>query len=230
MSVHASEDYHFRDYIDSFDLWHPLTNAQQDVLLRNTRFMRFRKGTSVYRGPLGSAGILHIISGVLRVYILSEEGRAFTLCFLRAGDAALLTAAALFDGNLCDISIEADEDTGLFLSDTVVVRQILGENLHVRVAAYERSMQRLSEILGKFHQALFISADRRLARFLLAESERTGDDEIRLTHEQTAQSLGTAREVVSRLIREFSQEGMVETARGRIHILDRAALQCRADA
>ena len=163
-------------------------------------------------------------------YILSEEGRAFTLCFLRAGDAALLTAAALFDGNLCDISIEADEDTGLFLSDTVVVRQILGENLHVRVAAYERSMQRLSEILGKFHQALFISADRRLARFLLAESERTGDDEIRLTHKQTAQSLGTAREVVSRLIREFSQEGMVETARGRIHILDRAALQYRADA
>ena len=153
MSVHASEDYHFRDYIDSFDLWHPLTNAQQDVLLRNTRFMRFRKGTSVYRGPLGSAGVLHIISGVLRVYILSEEGRAFTLCFLRAGDAALLTAAALFDGNLCDISIEADEDTGLFLSDTVVVRQILRENLHVRVAAYERSMQRLSEILGKFHQA-----------------------------------------------------------------------------
>ena len=223
MSVHASEDYHFRDYIDFFVLW-------QDVLLRNTRFMRFRKGTSVYRGPLGSAGILHIISGVLRVYILSEEGRAFTLCFLRAGDAALLTAAALFDGNLCDISIEADEDTGLFLSDTVVVRQILGENLHVRVAAYERSMQRLSEILGKFHQALFISADRRLARFLLAESERTGDDEIRLTHEQTAQSLGTAREVVSRLIREFSQEGMVETARGRIHILDRAALQYRADA
>ena len=230
MSVHASEDYHFRDYIDSFDLWHPLTNAQQDVLLRNTRFMRFRKGTSVYRGPLGSAGILHIISGILRVYILSEEGRAFTLCFLRAGDAALLTAAALFDGNLYDISIEADEDTGLFLSDTVVVRQILRENLHVRVAAYERSMQRLSEILGKFHQALFISADRRLARFLLAESERTGDDEIRLTHEQTAQSLGTAREVVRRLIREFSQEGMVETARGRIHILDRAALQCRADA
>ena len=80
MSVHASEDYHFRDYIDSFDLWHPLTNAQQDVLLQNTRFMRFRKGTSVYRGPLGSAGILHIISGVFaRIYPFGGGARVHAL-------------------------------------------------------------------------------------------------------------------------------------------------------
>ena len=63
---------------------------------------------------------------------------------------------------------------------------------------------------------------------MLTESERTTGDEIYLTHEETAQYLGTAREVVSRLIRELSQEGLVETSRGRIRILDRIALQERA--
>ena len=85
-------------------------------------------------------------------------------------------------------------------------------------------------MVWKFQQVLFIPAERRLAKFLLAESERTDGDEIRLTHEQTAQSLGTAREVVSRLMREFSQDGLVRTSRGRIHILDRAALRRRAGA
>ena len=75
----------------------------------------------------------------------------------------------------------------------------------------------------------FSKCSLRLAKFLLAESERTAGSEIRLTHEQTAQALGTAREVVSRLIGEFSQEGMVRASRGCIHIMDRAALRRRAD-
>ena len=84
-------------------------------------------------------------------------------------------------------------------------------------------------MLWRFQQMLFTPADQRLAKFLLAETERTAGSEIRLTHEQTAQALGTAREVVSRLISEFAQEGMVRASRGCIHILDRAALRRRAD-
>ena len=108
------------------------------------------------------------------------------------------------------------------------MREIFDANLAVRAHAYEYAVARLSEMLWKFQQMLFTSADRRLAKFLLTESARTASDEIRLTHEETAQYLGTAREVVSRLIREFSQEGLVQTSRGRIHILNRAALQERA--
>ena len=108
------------------------------------------------------------------------------------------------------------------------MRGILDANIPVRARAYEYAVVRLSEMLWKFQQMLFTSADRRLAKFLLTESARMQGDEIRLTHEETAQYLGTAREVVSRLIREFSQEGLVQTSRGRIHILDRAALKERA--
>ena len=91
MSAHASEGCHFRDYIDSFDLWNPLTNTQRNALISHTHFMHAAKGRAVYRGALADAGILHIISGSLRVYILSEEGREFTLYILRDGDIGLMS-------------------------------------------------------------------------------------------------------------------------------------------
>ena len=227
MPAHA-EGTQFRDYIDSFELWHHLTNVQRDRLAAHTRFMHCMKGESVHRGPLEKAGILHVVSGVLRIYMLSEEGRAFTLCLMRAGDVALLASTAFLSSVSCNVSIEAAEDTKLFASDSDTVRRIFEANVRVRAYAYELAVHRLSEMVWKFQQVLFIPAERRLAKFLLAESERTDGDEIRLTHEQTAQSLGTAREVVSRLMREFSQDGLVRTSRGRIHILDRAALRRRA--
>ena len=228
MPPHASEGCQFRDYIDSFTLWHHLTNAQRDRLAAHTRFVRCVKGVSVHRGPLEKVGTLHIVSGALRIYMLSEEGRAFTIYVMRAGDVALLASTAFLSSVPCNISIEAAEDTEFFVSDADAVRRIFEANVRVRADAYELAVRRLSEMLWKFQQMLFISGERRLAKFLLAESERMESDEIRLTHEQTAQSLGTAREVVSRLMREFSQKGLVRTARGRVHILDRAALCERA--
>ncbi|WP_106627712.1 Crp/Fnr family transcriptional regulator [Selenomonas massiliensis] len=228
MPEDVAERCHFRDYIKQFELWNALTDAQRENLISHTRFSCCAKGGFVYRGSLAQAGTLHIISGSLRVYILSEEGREFTLYFLRDGDVGLLASTSSLGSTSCDISIEAAQNTVLFISDTAVVRGILEENILVRARAYEHAVIRLSEMLWKFRQMIFTSADRRLAKFLLAESARTAGDEIRLTHEETAQYLGTAREVISRLIREFSQEGLVKTSRGRIHILNRVALQERA--
>lgn len=230
MTTHDAGSYHFRDYMDQFELWHLLTNAQRDDLVSHTRFEHYKKGTSVYRGPLSSAGTLHVISGALRAFVLSEEGREFTLFFVRSGDIGIL-AATTFPGTAsCDISIEAAKDTNLFVSDTEKLRDILDANVELRARAYEYTVVRLLEMLWKFQQMIFTPADRRLAKFLLTESARTAGDEICLTHEETAQYLGTAREVVSRLMREFSHEGLVRTSRGRIHILNRTALQERAGA
>lgn len=230
MSEHAAESRNFSDYIEKFDLWKDLTAVQRDELIAHTRYSHYAKREFIHRGALAHTGTLHVISGSLRVYLVSEEGREFTLYILRDGDIALMASISFLNTVPCDIAIEAGKNTELFISDTMAVRSIFSENINVRARAYEYAIERLSEMLWKFQQMIFLSADRRLARFLLAESTRTAGDEIRLTHEETAQYLGTAREVVSRLIREFSQEGLVQTFRGRIRILDRTALKERADA
>ena len=230
MSEHAAESLNFSDYIEKFDLWKDLTAVQRDELIAHTRYSHYAKREFIHRGALAHTGTLHVISGSLRVYLVSEEGREFTLYILSDRDIALMASISFLNTVPCDIAIEAGKNTELFISDTMAVRSIFSENINVRARAYEYAIERLSEMLWKFQQMIFLSADRRLARFLLAESTRTAGDEIRLTHEETARYLGTAREVVSRLIREFSQEGLVQTFRGRIHILNRTALKERADA
>lgn len=79
--------------------------------------------------------------------------------------------------------------------------------------------------LYRLHQILFMSMDRRLAIFLSDESARTGSDTIALTHGQIARYMGSAREVVSRMLKYFAGEGMVEASRGGVTILDKRRLR-----
>ena len=124
-----------------------------------------------------------------------------------------------------DVYIDAEEDTEVLLTDAVAFRKLADTNVYVRCFGYEKASNRLSEMLWKMQQVLFLSADRRLAIFLLEESEKLGGDEIHMTHEQIARFMGTAREVVSRLVKYFSQEGWVKTARGCIRLTNREALR-----
>ena len=95
----------------------------------------------------------------------------------------------------------------------------------MRCYAYELATQRLSDMLWKMQQVLFLSADRRFAIFLLEESAQNGSGEIHLTHEQIARYMGTAREVVSRMVKYFNQEGWIKNSRGCIKIINRQALE-----
>ena len=104
-------------------------------------------------------------------------------------------------------------------------RRLADNNTDVRCYAYQLATQRLSEMLWKMQQVLFLSADRRLAIFLLEETEKNGGDEVHLTHEQIARYMGTAREVVSRLVKYFNQEGWIKNSRGCITIIQRDSLQ-----
>lgn len=230
MPAQAREGSQFSEHIDAFSVWETLTKEERELLLAHTQYVRYPKGTVVHRGGLGRIPTMHIMSGSLRVYLLSEEGRELTLYFIRQGEMAIISSTCALETLKGDVYIDANEDTEAFVSDTTAVRRILDANISVRFKAYETAVTRLSETLWKLQQILFTSADRRLAKFLIEESERTARDEVRFTHEQTAHYLGTAREVVSRLIREYGHEGLVQASRGRIRILDRAALQKRADA
>jgi probable transcriptional regulator len=228
MTAQSSAGHQFREHINTFPLWETLTDEEKDLLAAHTQHVRYPKGMIVHRGGLARVATMHIISGSLRAYLLSEEGRELTLYFVRTGDITIVSSTCALETLTGDIYIDANEDTAAFVSDTAVVRRILKENVGAHLKAYETTVTRLSATLWKFQQMLFTSADRRLAKFLIDESERTAGDDVNFTHEQTAHYLGTAREVVSRLIREYGHEGLVQASRGHIRILDRAALQKRA--
>ncbi|MEG1427877.1 MAG: helix-turn-helix domain-containing protein, partial [Oscillospiraceae bacterium] len=85
--------------------------------------------------------------------------------------------------------------------------------------------QRFSDVMWAMQQILFMRADRRLAIFLWDEISKNQTTEIRLTQDQIAKYMGTAREVVSRLLKYFANEGMVTVSRGGINVIDKKKLQ-----
>lgn len=215
-------------FIRHFSFWPHLSTAEKQLLNAHTNLVRYEKGVQVHQGPLDCIGVLLIKSGQLRVYTMSEDGREVTLYRLFPDDVGILSASCALDAVTFDVYIDAAEDTEVLLTDSAAFRKLAKDNIYVRCYGYEMASRRLSDMLWKMQQVLFLSADRRLAIFLLEESEKNNSDEIRMTHEQIARFMGTAREVVSRLVKYFSQEGWVKTSRGCIRLTDRKALKALA--
>ena len=212
-------------YIRTFTFWPHLTEQEKSLANNGTHAIRYEKGTQVHRGPSDCIGVLLVKTGQLRVYTLSEDGRDVTLYRLFPGDVGILSASCTLDAVTFDVFIDAEEDTDVLLTDASAFRRLMQQNIYVKAFAYETAANRLSEMLWKMQEILFLSADRRLALFLLDEMEKTDSREIRLTHEQIAKYMGSAREVVSRLVKYFAQEGYVQPGRGRLTVLDVDGLQ-----
>ncbi|WP_026766298.1 Crp/Fnr family transcriptional regulator [Selenomonas ruminantium] len=208
-----------------FDFWEELSDEEKEWVYAHTRNASYPKGAYVHQGPLDCIGALLLKSGQLRVYTMSEDGREVTLYRLFAGDVGIMSAACVLDDLTFDVYVDAEEDTEVLLTEAPAFRRLVENNVHVRCYAYQLTTQRLSDMLWKMQQVLFLSADRRFAIFLLEESAQHGSDEIHLTHEQIARYMGTAREVVSRMVKYFNQEGWIKNSRGCIKIIDRQALE-----
>lgn len=103
--------------------------------------------------------------------------------------------------------------------------QVAARNKDMKIFALEATVRRFSDVVWLMEQVLFMSLDKRLAIFLLDESAKTGSDTLRLTQEQIARYMGSAREVVSRMLKYFSSEGLVQVVRGGVRILDRSRLR-----
>ena len=212
-------------FIKKLCFWPHLSTPEKTLLNNNTRTVHYEQGMQVHQGTLDCIGVLFVKRGQLRVYTLSEDGRDVTLYRLFSGDVAILSASCVLEAVTFPVNIDAEEDTEVLRIDAPTFRRLAENNIYVRCYGYETAAGRLSEMLWQMQQILFLSADKRLAIFLLQESEKTQSDTIRLTHEQIARYMGSAREVVSRLMKYFSQEGLVKTGRGQLQLLDKAGLK-----
>jgi len=215
-------------YIRHFSFWPHLSEYEKQQLCDHTGPVSYCRGKNIYRGQMDCIGVLLIKSGQLRVYTLSDDGREVTLYRLFPGEVGILSASCALKAVTFEVFMDAEEDTEVLVTDSSVFEQLTRQNIYVKCFGYELAAARLSEMLWTLQQILFMSADQRFARFLLQESRQCGSDEIHLTHEQIARYMGSAREVVSRLVKYFTQEGILDAKRGCLKIIHRERLQLLA--
>jgi len=204
-----------------FSFWNKLTPQQKSQILGNSINANYKRGENIHRGDNDCVGVLLIKSGELRTYILSEDGRDITLYRLGSGDVCILSGASCILKNITfDVHIDAEKNSELISINSAVFQQICNENIYAENFSYKSTIDRFSDVMWAMQQILFLSFDKRLTNFLLAEISRTGSSTIVMTHEQIAKYIGSAREVVSRMLKYFEKDGFVKLSRGKIEVID----------
>ncbi len=211
-----------------FPIWGELDARQQEALLSAATLRAVPEGAILQNGSADCVGLFLIESGQLRAYILSDEGKEVTLYRLFERDMCLFSASCMLNSIQFDIWIEAEKETRLWVLPVSVYQQLMKTSAAVANYTNELMASRFSEVMWLMDQILFKSFDSRLATFLIEESGIEGSDTLQVTHERIAHHLGTAREVVTRMLKYFQSEGIVRLSRGEIEILSRKRLSALA--
>lgn len=211
-------------YKEIFPFWDKISGEDRELICSNSRLITYPKGKNIHDGNECS-GVILVRSGCLRLYMMSEEGKDITLYGLREGDLCMLSASCVLESITFDVFIDAEEESECCVISGPVFAAVSERNPDIKIFALETAVGRFSDVMWVMQQILFMSMDKRLAIFLADESSRTGTDVISLTHGQIARYMGSAREVVSRMLKYFAQEGIVEVSRGGIRILDKRRLR-----
>jgi len=208
-----------------FPVWEELTPGQREQLTASASKRMVSQGTVIHNGSMDCTGLLLLEQGQLRSFMLSEEGREITLYRLLDGDICLFSASCMLRSIQFDVTITAQRDTSLWVIPAELYKSIMAQSAPLANFTNEVMADRFSNVMWLLEQVLWKRFDQRLALFLLEERALEGTDMLKLTHEAIGSHLGNPREVVTRMLRYFQSEGLVELARGTVKITDANGLK-----
>ncbi len=211
-------------------IWDRLTPSQRQLVSSSIVPRTLGKGAVLHDGSADCAGLVLIKSGQLRAYILSEDGREITLYRLLDQDICLFSASCVMRSVQFEIMISAEKESEVFILPPYIFKKILEESAPLANYVNELMATRFSEVMWLMEQIMWKSVDKRIAGFLLDEAALEDSLVLKLTHEAIANHLGTAREVVTRMLRYFQNEGYVKLTRGTVEITDRNGMENLIDA
>ena len=197
--------------------WNLLDDTEKELLNQNAIVQNYLKGVTMHQGSGDCLGVVLVRKGQLTNYMLSPDGRDITLYRLFPGDVCILSASCVLESITFDVFIDVEEDSEIITISSALFQQLAKQNIYVETFGYKMATNRFSDVMWAMQQILFMSIDKRLAIFL--------SEEIKITHEQIAKYMATAREVVTRMLKYFSQEGIVKLSRGKITIIDETKLK-----
>lgn len=207
--------------------WGKISKDSQENLAMHSREVSYRKGDVIQSSREQCTGVLLIKKGRLRAYIVDTEGKEITLFRLLDYDICIFSASCIMNDIDFDVYIAAETDMEGLLIRSRAYQKVTREEIAAANYMNDLVVSRMSDVMWVLEQIVFKSFDRRLAVFLLEQTELEETDKVAITHEEIANHLGSAREVVSRMLKYFEREGLVKLSRGAVEIVDRESLAKR---
>lgn len=212
-----------KELLEELPYWDKLTGEEKQLVEKSAVIRHYDDGELLHGNcdNGGSClGMIHVITGEIRAYLLSKDGREITLFRLSKGDNCVLSASCVISQISCDTLLTATRNTDILIVPVAVFGRLTTENIYVRCYMYETATERFSSAMWVMQQILFSRFDQRLALFLMDEYEKTGVPEVHMTQELIAQNVNSAREVVARMLKQFASDGLLENKRGVIVLKD----------
>ncbi len=216
------------DFAHYFPIWDKMTPDQQERLHSVAEFQKVKSGTVLHDGSPDCLGMLLVRSGQLRAYLLSEEGREVTICRFFEMDICLFAASCVMPNMQYDIFVEAEKDSEIWVIPACLYQNLMDESIAISNYSHNLITSHFSDVMWLMEQIMWKSFDKRLASFLLEETRLEDSTVLKITHEKIGNHMGTAREVVTRMLRYFQGEGMVRLNRGTVEITDMKKLRTLA--
>lgn len=208
----------------------PILRKDQPTLLREFQskafYARIPAGKDVFVEGDTVETIALLISGVVRVYKISETGREITLYRFGKGESCILTANAILSNKSFPAIATVEEDAEAIIIPAEVFRDWVKRYDMWREFVFELLSERLATIMAVVDEVVFQRMDRRVAAWLLKLNVHS--DPIRITHQEIAAELGSSREVISRILEDFSKNGLISLGRGTLELIDKDGLETLA--
>ncbi len=205
---------------DLLPFWKKIPRDVQELFTSTAIHRDASKGTRLHAGHGDCVGLIIVETGQLRAYTISEEGKELTLYRLYERDICLFSASCVFGNADLDIFVEVEADASLYYIPPDVYKRVMETNVAVSVFTNKLMSERFSDVMWTLDQVLNKHIDSRLAALLLEERDNSGSDTLYITHERLGSHLGSVREVITRMLRRFQDEGLVRLGRGNIQLVN----------
>lgn len=213
------------NYLTYLPVFDKLTKAQQDKLTKTAFVRHFNKNELLHNGSQDCTGLILVLSGQIRAFTISEDGREITMYRLFERDICLFSASCIMNSIQFDITIAAEKDTEVLIIPSEIYKRIMDISAPLANYTNEVMASRFSDVMWLIDQVMWKSFDKRLADFLLNETNIEDTDTLKITHEVIGNHLGNPREVVTRMLKYFVNEGLISLSRGTIKIKDKKGLE-----
>jgi len=213
------------NFADYLPIWNELTSQQKAHIESASETRKVSKGTILYNGNIDCLGLVLVCSGQIRAYILSDEGREVTISRFFEYDICFFSASCVMPSMQFNIVVEAEKDSEICIIPACLYKNLMDESMPVMSYSNKLISGSFSDLMWLVEQIMWKSIDKRLAAFLLEESAVEGSNVLPITHEKIGNHMGTAREVVTRMLKYFQSEGMVKLTRGTVEITDEGKLR-----
>ena len=206
-------------HLHALPFWNHLNHAEKDLLQNNAYIRSFDRDSYIIHSKAGEdIGLMMLVEGRIRAYLLSPDGREITLFSLHDQSICIFSALSLFNQLSFQVFLTSDFCSKVLIVNMSIMEQLMRNNLYFRCFAYELIAERFNMVMDSMQWILFHGLEQRLAAFLLTEYGRYGKTHIHLTHDYIARYIGTSRERVTKTLKKLNDKKLIHKSKGCIEL------------